>query len=583
MQPPPQQQPQPQQQRADPATAGAAAAPSFQDIFSLRRPKDAKAGLSSGAKSIGKGLVGGVVGLFAAPIVGASQDGLSGFAKGVATGVAGAVILPVTGLSVGAVQVARGLINQPEAISAARQGKLWDTETRRWVDAPPTHVALYDANAAWRRGLQLGPPVAVDYYALLQVPRDAPPELVKRQYYLLARRVHPDKASGDPEAKAKFQALGEAYQVLSNPELRARYDRSGAEGLDQVDFMDSAAFFSALFGSEMFDYLVGELAIATVAGAGGELAVSELRTAQAARVDRLATNLKALLRRYVEGDVEGFEHSQRAEAVRLADASFGDTLLHCIGQVYKSQADIYLGGVFDGAWARVKQSRQTIRSHLDIASAAMRVMTHQERIAEFDREFEARQRQRAAVRLQQRCSSSGGGGGGAAGPGGGPAEGGGSSSGDGRRRGEGSGGAGGGGGASSGGGGGGGSEEGEEGGEGIPMEELLARSQLEEASLNLVMEAMWAANVVDIQATLTKVSRRVLHDKAAGRGVCKQRAQALRLTGQIFQAAAASAAAAAGDAPRRDAKAAMEAAFAAVMERRMAEEAQEAGSGEEDE
>jgi DnaJ-class molecular chaperone len=54
--------------------------------------------------------------------------------------------------------------------------------------------------------------------------------------------------------------------VLSNPELRARYDRAGAEGLDQVDFMDSAAFFSALFGSEMFEYLVGELAIATVAG-----------------------------------------------------------------------------------------------------------------------------------------------------------------------------------------------------------------------------------------------------------------------------------------------------------------------------
>jgi hypothetical protein len=60
------------------------------------------------------------------------------------------------------------------------------------------------------------------------------------------------------------------------------------------------------------------------------------------------------------------------------------------------------------------------------------------------------------------------------------------------------------------------------------MEELIARSKLEEASLNLVMEAMWAANVVDIQTTLTKVCRRTLHDKAAGRAVCKKRAEALR-------------------------------------------------------
>lgn len=251
----------------------------FNDIFSLRRPRDARAGLSSGLKSLGKGIVGGAVGLFAAPVVGAAQDGVAGFAKGVATGVAGAVILPVTGISVGAVQVCRGLINQPEAAAAARQGKVWDPDARRWLEAPPTHVAVYDAAAARRRGFALGPPPGArmlhgndprqphDYYSLLQVPRDAPPSLIKRQYYLLARAVHPDKACGDPEAKAKFQALSEAYQVLSDPSLRQRYDAGGAAGLDQADLVgDAAAFFSALFGSEMFEHLVGELAIATVAG-----------------------------------------------------------------------------------------------------------------------------------------------------------------------------------------------------------------------------------------------------------------------------------------------------------------------------
>lgn len=72
----------------------------------MRRPKDAKAGLASGLKSIGKGLLGGAVSLFAAPAVGAHQDGFVGFAKGAVAGVAGAVLLPVTGVVVGGTQSA---------------------------------------------------------------------------------------------------------------------------------------------------------------------------------------------------------------------------------------------------------------------------------------------------------------------------------------------------------------------------------------------------------------------------------------------------------------------------------------------
>jgi hypothetical protein len=58
----------------------------FNDIFSLRRPRDARAGLASGLKSMAKGVAGGVAGLVAAPVVGAKQDGFKGFAKGLGTG-----------------------------------------------------------------------------------------------------------------------------------------------------------------------------------------------------------------------------------------------------------------------------------------------------------------------------------------------------------------------------------------------------------------------------------------------------------------------------------------------------------------
>lgn len=61
-------------------------APSLGSVFSLRKPKDFKAGLASGGKSVLKGVGAGVVGLFAAPALGAIEEGAIGFAKGLGTG-----------------------------------------------------------------------------------------------------------------------------------------------------------------------------------------------------------------------------------------------------------------------------------------------------------------------------------------------------------------------------------------------------------------------------------------------------------------------------------------------------------------
>lgn len=68
-------------------------------------------------------------------------------------------------------------------------------------------------------------------------------------------------------------------QVLGNAELRAKYDAHGAEGLD-VNFMDSAEFFAALFGSDRFEHLVGELMIAAAARHGADFNTNQLRKLQ---------------------------------------------------------------------------------------------------------------------------------------------------------------------------------------------------------------------------------------------------------------------------------------------------------------
>jgi molecular chaperone DnaJ len=66
-----------------------------------------------------------------------------------------------------------------------------------------------------------------DYYNVLGIGRDGSPDEIKRAYRVLAMRWHPDRNQGDVEAEQRFKDITEAYRVLSDPELRARYDRLG--------------------------------------------------------------------------------------------------------------------------------------------------------------------------------------------------------------------------------------------------------------------------------------------------------------------------------------------------------------------
>jgi DnaJ-class molecular chaperone len=97
--------------------------------------------------------------------------------------------------------------------------------------------------------------MARDYYETLGVQRGASETEVKRAFRSLARELHPDVNAHDPQAEEKFKAAAEAYEVLSDPEQRATYDRFGHEGLRSGGFPPGGAGFSTV--EDLFQAVFG--------------------------------------------------------------------------------------------------------------------------------------------------------------------------------------------------------------------------------------------------------------------------------------------------------------------------------------
>jgi curved DNA-binding protein CbpA len=232
------------------------------------------------------------------------------------------------------------------------------------------------------------------YYEALGVEPNADPSKIKRQYYLMARKFHPDKNPGDDAAAEKFKLIAEAYQVLSDPELRMEYDKGGRDALsgDKTSANDDqkpdpSLLLAFLFGSDKFNSYVGRLATSTSAMLGDTttLSAKDARILQERRCSRLAMILVKRIKPWVDMNFKETEDVWKTQAEELKNTSYGWELLQVVGLAYELAAVKFLGSIEAGnkisikKWAkgRVASTRDAIqkkKNQLQSQAASMDIV-----------------------------------------------------------------------------------------------------------------------------------------------------------------------------------------------------------------
>ena len=108
-----------------------------------------------------------------------------------------------------------------------------------------------------------------DYYEVLGVSKNATEDEIKKAYRQTAKKYHPDLNPGNKEAEEKFKEANEAYEVLSDPQKKARYDQFGHAG---VDPNYGAGAQGGAYGGAGFDFDLGD--ISAIFSAEGSAAAS---------------------------------------------------------------------------------------------------------------------------------------------------------------------------------------------------------------------------------------------------------------------------------------------------------------------
>lgn len=179
-----------------------------------------------------------------------------------------------------------------------------------------------------------------DYYEVLGVEKNASAQEIKKAYRQKAVQFHPDKNPGDKEAEEKFKEAAEAYEVLSNEEKRARYDRFGHEGM-------SASGFSGFQGMSMDDLFAHMGPIFEGFGFGG----FSSRGGFGGGAIRRGSNIRIKVKMTLEDIANGVEKNIKVQKNNLCEA--------CSGTGAKTPNDVKICPTCKGS-GYVMQTRQSI-------------------------------------------------------------------------------------------------------------------------------------------------------------------------------------------------------------------------------
>jgi molecular chaperone DnaJ len=163
-----------------------------------------------------------------------------------------------------------------------------------------------------------------DYYEILGVDKNASQDDIKKSYRKIAIKYHPDKNPGDKDAEEHFKEAAEAYEVLSNPDKRAQYDRFGHSGMRGGGFSGGGMSMEDIFSQ--FGDIFGGSAFESFFGGGGTR-----------RQGRRGTNLRIKLKLTLDEIANGVEKKIKVKRHVLADGvSFKNcTTCNGTGQVRK--------------------------------------------------------------------------------------------------------------------------------------------------------------------------------------------------------------------------------------------------------